>query len=295
MKKTLLQLSLVLIAITSSLSISSCTGDNDPAASTKNNITKFIFSVADNATLDQDVIGAIDIDSNAITLNVPFGTDITALQPTITISEGATIDPITTSQDFSTPVSYTITAEAGNTKTYTVTVTKESNLDSDREALIAIYNANPEPQEVLGWDINDPNLENWRGVQVTDGRVTGLFLGESENFNPFSLQVTLTSDIGDLTKLKKLGILAISISGLPDEMGNLKDFEELIAQGSNIQEIPSSMGQLKNFKRLSVRRNGLVALVVPDEVCALEKSGQLVIQTGGLSFDGPIPYCSSNR
>ena len=60
----------------------------------------------------------------AITLYVPFGTDVTALNPTLTLSPFATVSPLSGStQDFTNPVSYLVTAEDGiATKTYSVTV-----------------------------------------------------------------------------------------------------------------------------------------------------------------------------
>jgi len=50
-------------------------------------------------------------------------TDFTSLSPKITISKNATISPASGSvQDFSSPITYTVTAEDGSTKDYTVTV-----------------------------------------------------------------------------------------------------------------------------------------------------------------------------
>ncbi|WP_173076297.1 DUF5018 domain-containing protein [Tenuifilum thalassicum] len=66
------------------------------------------------------------IDANAATVDVlmPFGTDVTSLTPTITVSAAATISPASgVSQDFTNPVTYTVTAQDGSTKVWTVTVT----------------------------------------------------------------------------------------------------------------------------------------------------------------------------
>jgi len=65
------------------------------------------------------------IDGTDVALEVPFGTDVTALDPAFTISPGATADPVSgTERDFTSPQTYTVTAEDGVTgKTYTVTVT----------------------------------------------------------------------------------------------------------------------------------------------------------------------------
>lgn len=59
-----------------------------------------------------------------ITLNVPAGTDVTNLVPTISVSAFATVSPLSgVAQDFTNPVTYTVTAEDGSTNVYTVTVT----------------------------------------------------------------------------------------------------------------------------------------------------------------------------
>ena len=67
----------------------------------------------------------INQEDKTITINVPFGTNVTALTPTITTSEKATVNPATgTAQNFTNPVKYTVTAEdTTTTKEYTVTVT----------------------------------------------------------------------------------------------------------------------------------------------------------------------------
>ncbi len=65
------------------------------------------------------------ISGTNITLSVPYGTAITSLKPTVTCSTKATYTP-TTAQNFTSPVKYTVSAEDGTTKVYTVTVTKES-------------------------------------------------------------------------------------------------------------------------------------------------------------------------
>ena len=56
---------------------------------------------------------------------MPIGTDRTALAPTITLSSGATCSPASgIAQNFSSPQTYTVTAQDSSTKTYTVTLTE---------------------------------------------------------------------------------------------------------------------------------------------------------------------------
>jgi hypothetical protein len=75
--------------------------------------------------------GTINETAKTISVTVPFGTVVTSLTPTITVSSGATVDPASgTAQDFTSPVEYTVTAVDGNTAAYTVTVTIGPDPDS---------------------------------------------------------------------------------------------------------------------------------------------------------------------
>lgn len=84
------------------------------------------FSIPEQAT-------AADIDYQAMTISVlvPFGTDVTKLTPTIEVSAGATVTPASgAAQNFSSPVTYKVTAEDGITaQEYTakVVVDKEKS------------------------------------------------------------------------------------------------------------------------------------------------------------------------
>lgn len=67
-----------------------------------------------------------------ITVTVPFGTDVTSLVPTITISSKATISPLSeVAQDFTNPVIYTVMADNHSTKEYTVTVVFGPSYEKD--------------------------------------------------------------------------------------------------------------------------------------------------------------------
>ncbi len=90
--------------------------DPDPVESSEANITSFVF-----AELDPSVTATID--GTNIMAELPTGTDVTALSPTIEVSDEATVAPASgEAQDFSEPVTYTVTAEDGTTQEYTVTV-----------------------------------------------------------------------------------------------------------------------------------------------------------------------------
>jgi hypothetical protein len=73
--------------------------------------------------LTPEVTGKIDEVKKTVMLNVPIGTDVTGLTPTITFSKGAVVTPASgAKQDFTKPVKYTVTAEDGTKKEYAVTV-----------------------------------------------------------------------------------------------------------------------------------------------------------------------------
>lgn len=59
---------------------------------------------------------------------VPFGTDVTALVPIITVSDKATVSPASGSPvNFTNPVSFTVTAEDGSQVNYVATITVDQN------------------------------------------------------------------------------------------------------------------------------------------------------------------------
>ena len=68
--------------------------------------------------------GSVGIISGTdISVTVPYGTVKTNLTPTITVSNGAKVSPESgMAQDFTTPLTYTVTAADNSTKLYTITV-----------------------------------------------------------------------------------------------------------------------------------------------------------------------------
>jgi hypothetical protein len=84
-------------------------------------------------------IGDIDgtIGDGTVAIEVPFGSNVTALAPTI-VHNGKSIAPaLGIAQNFTNPVTYTVTAQDDTTKAYVVTVTVASD--------------NPAPSAKAGW------------------------------------------------------------------------------------------------------------------------------------------------
>lgn len=105
------------------LLLSSCDKkDDDPIVlSSKKEISSFVIA---------EIEGVIDETAKTISLNLLSGTNLTSLSPEISISLKATISPSSgVAQDFTNPVTYTITAEDGSSDDYAVTVVDECASD----------------------------------------------------------------------------------------------------------------------------------------------------------------------
>jgi len=130
----------------------SCNKDDDGGSSSGNSdakeITSFAFTASDNEALEADIQGTINEDTNSIAVTVPYGTNSTALSPVVEVSQGATYDP-EGAQDFTEPVTYTITAQNGTTVTYEVTVTVAPNSENE----IVNFLFSKEDNEHLSQDI----------------------------------------------------------------------------------------------------------------------------------------------
>lgn len=95
-----------------------------PTKSSANNIKTFELG-----SLNPKVSATIDDSKQTITAIVPFGTDLRTIAPTITVSDKATVSPSTaTVNDLSLLTSYTVTAEDGSAKIYTVSIEPETRL-----------------------------------------------------------------------------------------------------------------------------------------------------------------------
>lgn len=71
-----------------------------------------------------DVTATINETTKTIALAMPFGTNVTALVPIITVSPEANVSPASgIAQNFTNPVQYIVTAADGSTASYMVTVT----------------------------------------------------------------------------------------------------------------------------------------------------------------------------
>ena len=100
-----------------------------PALSDQKDMLTFVLA-------DQTGPATIDAGAATVAIEVDNGTGLTSLSPTITISDDATISPTSgTPQDFSSAVTYTVTAQDGSTKDWTVNVTEAALLSDQKDML----------------------------------------------------------------------------------------------------------------------------------------------------------------
>ncbi len=83
-----------------------------------------LSSARDILTFDFPGLPATTFSGTNISVTVPYGTDVSALAPIHTLSPLATCAPASGAvRNFTTPQTYTVTAQDGSTQAYTVTVT----------------------------------------------------------------------------------------------------------------------------------------------------------------------------
>ena len=111
--------------------------------------------------------GIIDESAHTIAVFVPVGTNLTALIPTIRVSEGATIEPASgVSCDFTNPVEFTVTYNTASS-TYTVTVSEMAAPHCVYVGLAAtMEQLNIEEQTACLWML--ANIEKSAYVSFTD-------------------------------------------------------------------------------------------------------------------------------
>ena len=90
--------------------------------SAKSSAIRTLSTLKDIATFTIAGVTAT-VGANTVTATVPFSTNLSSLTPVVTVSTNASYSPLT-AQDFNADAVYTVTAEDGSTKDYTVTISK---------------------------------------------------------------------------------------------------------------------------------------------------------------------------
>lgn len=156
--------------------------------------------------------------------------------------------------------------------------------ETDRDALIAFYNATGGPNWInkTNW-CSDKPLNEWYGVITnSNGRLSELNL----DFN--NLQGDMPREFATLTNLKSLNLQVNQLSGsIPTEFGNLTCLEWLNLTSNKLTgSIPAELGKLVNLNNLYLPNNQITG-TIPTEIRRLNKLINLCLS--GNQLTGPIP------
>ncbi|BAV94248.1 BspA family leucine-rich repeat surface protein [Ichthyobacterium seriolicida] len=147
--------------------------------SSNNRISKFEFKKENNvndglkltrsSAAERGKTADVTIDNSAGTIKVKVSTaaTITALTPTITKHASATISPAEGIHDYATSKTYTITAQDGQTKQYTVSVFKDLSNTKDISSFKFEHAQNGDKGfngQDYGGTINNPSNADWEGT-----------------------------------------------------------------------------------------------------------------------------------
>jgi|GEM_PF-2215795 len=187
-------------------------------------ITSFNFE-----SLTPTVIGTINNTNHTIALTVPYGTDVTALVPTIVIT-GVSVNPASgVDQNFTNPVTYTVTTASGLAQAYIATVTVADNPDiaavaADKAALVddSIKGGNPDLSNITTALTNPLPASGSNGSTITwvsdrpgvisnDGQTVVRPAFELGN-DTVTLTATLTKGVTSDTKAFTLTVLKLPAS-----------------------------------------------------------------------------------
>jgi Leucine-rich repeat (LRR) protein len=180
----------------------------------------------------------------------------------------------------------------------------------DSLALVNIFNAShPEkwPKPEVAWDLTKP-MNEWKGVVLTDGRVTSLKFG-SATTGVLTEEWSMPADLCDLTALTELRVVKCALAGdilpyvyklpnlkilyltnnkvtstLTDEIGNLTGLTDLyIDQNETITgTLPATLGQLKNLVNINISKTGISG-AIPAEMANCSALKNFMAFSAGLS------------
>ena len=157
--------------------------------------------------------------------------------------------------------------DAPEPATATAPPAASGSVETDREALVALYNAtNGENWNGIDNWLSDAPLGEWDGVYTNnDGRVKWLDLSNLEwlGLNSNELSGEIPAELASLSNLESLSLSGNGLSGeIPAELGSLSNLFDLNLGGNELSgEIPAELGNLSNLTDLHLSNNELSGCV----------------------------------
>ncbi len=192
---------------------------------------------------NQTGVSTINEGAHTVAITVPFGTDVTALAPTITIT-GTSISPNTgVAHNFTTSQTYTVTAADSSTQGYTVTVTVLANTQTvpDAGGAATVNNSTPEvvitnPTQVVNLTISsgttNPTIDVGSFITGGTGTLPEINI-TSANANNTSVAIPASTTVtsADNTWNGVIAAPTVTTVTLPDTAGQTKTLSTAIEVG----------------------------------------------------------------
>lgn len=264
----------ILLFLLFAISITGC--DEEESKSSEMAILAFSFNQL-NPNIQAEING------NSILLVVPYGTDLSQLAATIDISEKASISPNTSvKQDFSNPVTYTVTAEDGQTQKYIVEVEVIKN--TERDILTFAFNELDPPVEAV-IDAETIYVEVVYGTDVTS-------LVPSVEI---SSDATILPGIGVVTDFSEAVTYTVTAQD-----GKIKTYEVTVKMLENTESEISSFGVENQYRETIIDEENKTILIYAEKgvdirtlVPSLEISEEATIVPEfeeAQDFSNPVEY-----
>ncbi|MRX65543.1 hypothetical protein [Maribacter luteus] len=284
------------------LLMAGCSKDDAPATqeiikSAENELISFTFLASQNTDIETDVSANINITSNTITVNLPSDTPVTALTPSIIVSPKATINPKGI-QDFTDAVTYTVTAEDGTTRSYSISTSSKSSAKQITSFVFLLTNNPIDVNVVATIDEENktitaamPPSTDLSGLlpEVQLSELATIDLTAAQNFTG-PLEYTVTAEDGSTTVynvtitalLTQRQILQAILDTNPGNtlswnLQNTADLDALngvttntegkiikLRLDANLISIPPEIGQLIDLEDLNIAENQLTS--IPKEI-----------------------------
>lgn len=155
---------------------------------------------------------------------------------------------------------------------------------TEKENLIALYNATDGNNWKNKWDLSNDDINTWHGVTTDiNGKVTKIELKKN------NLTGTLPNEIGNFEKLTHLDLYNNNLSGeIPNSLENLHNLEWLKLSRNNFSgNIPTEITRLFKIEHLMLSNNKLSG-EIPTLVRNLKKLTYLSFSENLLSGEIPI-------
>ncbi|WP_396590953.1 leucine-rich repeat domain-containing protein [Allomuricauda sp. R78024] len=317
MKKSTLLMLLSALCLT----MASCSKDKDDEFEDNIKvITSFVFLATDNDALSEDVKADVDRSEQTITAEVPSGTNITSLRPTIGFSEDAEVSPKQkVAKDFSEPIEYKITAQDGTERIYDVTVTVGKSdaktitsfqfLTKDNETLSEDVKAEIDEEAKtitaempFGTDVTalKPVIEISEKAGAAPGiketvdfseAVTYKIMAEDGSEVEYVVSILLTEPTDRQVLIEFFNANPDNVLSWDLEDEDISNWENVIVENGRvvklrldafgIDSLPASIGYLSNLRELNFDKNNITS--IPPSIGNLTKLIDLFLSNNALS------------